>query len=158
MSIEVVCACQRTLRVPAEHAGKKVICPGCGAVQVVPVPVVVEEVVEAVQVDPPKKKKKRKKSAYERELALAKRDYEGERLVGGETESTGGLTLFGIHLTAGVIGGFSMLVLGILAIIMIKLAPEHGRLASPRTFYVAIVFTGMGALLLVKSLFFGSEE
>ena len=158
MSIEISCGCRRTLWEPEIHAGKKVKCPACGAVQAVPVPVVVEEVVEAVQVDAPKKKKKRKKSAYERELALARRDYDGERLVGGPTEGNGGFTLFGIHLTAGVISGFTMLVLGIIAIIVIKLAPEHGRLASPRAFYTAIVCTGLGAMLLVKSLFFGSEE
>jgi hypothetical protein len=51
MPIALKCTCGKSLRTPDELAGKKVRCPGCQSVVVVPVPVVLAEPI--VDVKPP---------------------------------------------------------------------------------------------------------
>ena len=47
MPIKVSCSCGKTLTAPDAAAGKKAKCPACG--QIVPVPAVVQEVVQEAE-------------------------------------------------------------------------------------------------------------
>ncbi len=69
----------------------------------------------------------------------------------------GGWTLFGVHLTAGVVGAFVTLVAGLAGMAFIAAFRDEMRI-SPRMFVGAIACTTIGALSLLKLVFFGGEE
>lgn len=54
MPINFDCSCGKTLRVPDEHAGRRVKCPACAVVSTVPTPEPMFEVVEEPAAPPPK--------------------------------------------------------------------------------------------------------
>src|SRR5262249_6416025 len=167
-------------------AGKRVKCPACGAPQLVPaeevecdVEIVEEEppVVEVVEAPPkrdeerpPRAKKKRRRRSSSRDDGPMSRMYMDQarenrrrdearaRAAGGwGTDEDGGRTMFGVHVTAGVLGGAGMLIFGLLCmllIVIVRAAAEEG-VVDPRLFIGAIVCTVLGAIVLIKSLFFG---
>ena len=55
MPINFDCSCGKTLRVPDEHAGRRVKCPACAVVSTVPTPEPMFEVVEEPAAPPPPK-------------------------------------------------------------------------------------------------------
>ncbi len=70
-----------------------------------------------------------------------------------------GWTMFGVHLTAGVISGASMLLVGLLCMVLIMIFKDDEEVTlGPRIFIGAILLTGMGLLVLAKSIFFGEED
>src|SRR5262249_46139240 len=71
-------------------------------------------------------------------------------------DEDGGRTLFGIHVTAGVLAGSGMLFVGLLAMAILAIFREEVVIA-PRLFIAAVVGTTIGAITLIKSLFFGEE-
>lgn len=86
-----------------------------------------------------------------------RRDELRARAAGGwGRDEEGGWTMFGVHLTAGVLSGAGLLFVGILAMVGILIfgAEELG----PRAYAAAIICTAAGAITLIKSLFFGEEE
>ena len=70
-----------------------------------------------------------------------------------------GWTMFGIHITAGVLSGAGMLLFGLLMMALIAIFKDDEDIViGPRAFIGAIVFTTLGAFVLVKALFFGAED
>jgi hypothetical protein len=125
---------------------------------------------EAEATKPPRGKKKRKRgSAGEKEGSLAQmymeqarhdlRRDEGRARAAGSwgRDEDGGRTLFGIHVTAGVLAGAGMLFTGLLAMAIIAIFRDELVLA-PRLFIAAIAGTTLGGITLIKSLFFGEED
>ena len=70
-------------------------------------------------------------------------------------DGDGGLTLFGVHLSAATITGAGMFILGILSIIIIALFPD---ISGSRIMIGAVVCTAAGAITFIKAVFFGEEE
>jgi len=68
-----------------------------------------------------------------------------------------GWTMFGVHLTAGVVSGAGLLLTGILAMIVIALLPPD-VIPKPRLFIAAFVGITLGGITLIKSIFFGEED
>src|SRR4051794_29393003 len=52
MPIDVACSCGKKLSAPEKYAGKRVRCPGCQAVVVIPEPVVEPEILEEEAISP----------------------------------------------------------------------------------------------------------
>lgn len=72
-------------------------------------------------------------------------------------DEDGGFMMFGVHLSAGVIGAASMLLLGIIAMIVVGFFPSiAGR--DYRIMLGAIGCTAGGAIGLIKTVFFGEED
>ncbi len=177
MPIRFSCACGKVLKVGDEHAGKRSKCPSCGEVSQVPAPEVeeleeIEEIdVEVVEEEEPKPRKKKRRprerggamsQMYE---AQARADERRDRALGRSMDTEwgrdeqGGWTLFGVHVTAGVLSGAGMLLFGLFAIVLILIfKDDEDVILGPRIFIGAIVFTSLGAIVLVKSLFFGEED
>jgi hypothetical protein len=113
-------------------------------------------------------RKKRKKSPPEREKGMAgaymsaarsqmeMEDKERNRL---RRARGNGLTFLNVHVTAGVVGGASMLVSGLvcLAVLGICLA-NNIMIYNPRIVIGAVVYTAIGAFTLVRALVFGQED
>ena len=169
MPIECACPCGRRLRVADEFAGKKARCPQCGAVVAVPPPAPDAGESEAPEDEPPvvrpRRKKKRRPAdeegptarAYMREAeARLRRDDERER--NRKREDGDGYTFGGVHVTAGVVMGGTLLAVGLVALAALLLARAGGNPASPRLYAAAAIGTVLGALTLVKALLFGVED
>lgn len=70
----------------------------------------------------------------------------------------GGWTMFGIHLTAGVLGGSGMLLSGAIALIaMAFFRDDMGPKTQGKAFVAAIVYTAIGLITLYRALM-GEEE
>jgi hypothetical protein len=99
-----------------------------------------------------KKKRKRRERGYDDDD-----DDDGERLVNWAIGSNG-LTMFGVHFTAGVIGGSAMLVSGLMFLTLIVLSSMGGLYLRGRILGGALAYTIIGAGVLVRSLFYGEED
>lgn len=75
----------------------------------------------------------------------------------GHDQGHGDWTLFNVHVTAGVISGAAMLLIGILCIALILIFQNQFQF-GPRVYVGAIVLPAIGAITLIKSLFFGEED
>jgi hypothetical protein len=75
----------------------------------------------------------------------------------GRDEGGHGWTMFGVHITAGVVGGAGMFLIGLLAMAVIAFFKDD-EVIRPKVFIAAIVCTAVGAITLLKSLFFGEED
>jgi hypothetical protein len=212
MAIELSCGCGKRYQIPDEHAGKKTRCKACGAVHVVPEPVMEAEVVEeddevitavaaeeddtevitaVVAEEDDKRKpdrgsgrrgrddedrdsrrgdqKKRKRgsnraanSLADQYMAEARENMRRDELratAGRRGEKDQSWTLGGVHITAGVIGGATMLIFGLLCILLIVIFKDDEEVfLGPRIFIGAIGCTVLGIGTLVKSIFFGEED
>jgi hypothetical protein len=69
-----------------------------------------------------------------------------------------GLTLFGVHITAGVLGGSLMLCTGLLCLAVFVFFYKRGIIVRPRIIAAAVVYTTLGAATLIRSLVFGQEN
>jgi hypothetical protein len=70
-----------------------------------------------------------------------------------------GWTMFGVHITAGVLSGAGMLFVGLLATALIAIFKDDEEVViGPRAYIASIVCTALGAIVLVKALFFGEED
>lgn len=70
-----------------------------------------------------------------------------------------GWTIGGLHITAGVITGATMLLLGLLCMGLIAIFKNDEEVfLGPRIFIGAIVCTVVGIATLAKSIFFGEED
>jgi hypothetical protein len=87
----------------------------------------------------------------------ARKDEERARTRRRGRDSDGGLTMFGVHLTPGVVGAFSMLIAGLGGMAFIGVYRNEMRI-TPRLFVGALVCTVVGAITLLKLVFFGGEE
>jgi hypothetical protein len=68
-------------------------------------------------------------------------------------------TIGGLHITAGVISGAVLILLGLMCIVFIAIFKDDEDIViGPRIFIGAIVCTVIGIGTLVKSLFFGEED
>jgi hypothetical protein len=68
-------------------------------------------------------------------------------------------TLGGVHITAGVISGATLLIVGLLCIVLIAIFKDDEEVfLGPRIFIGAIGCTVVGIGTLVKSIFFGEED
>lgn len=130
--------------------------------------VVAEEVGPDEPRRPKKRKKKRKPRSEESELARmymedAEEEMEREerraRAMGGlnRDDDSGGMTLFGVHVTAGVLGGFGTLLLGIIGFIICAIIKDE-EVYPVRLFVGSLVCVVLGAFGLVRALVFGEEE
>jgi hypothetical protein len=114
-----------------------------------------------------KKKKKRRRVHEEGPLsrmyaaqaeARARHDEAMGRKVGGwGRDEGGGWTMFGVHITKGVLAGTGMVVSGLLCLIVFAILQAQS-LIDPRLFIGAIVYTGLGAFTLYRSLVVGEED
>lgn len=74
-------------------------------------------------------------------------------------DEQGGWTLFGVHVTAGVMSGAGMLLTGLLATALIAIFKDDKEVVlGPRAFIASILCTTLGAIVLIKSIFFGEED
>jgi hypothetical protein len=70
-----------------------------------------------------------------------------------------GLTMFGVHVTAGVVGGSLMLISGVMCMMILAFCWSVGIVVfNPRILAGAFVGTVLGAVTLVRALVFGQEE
>jgi hypothetical protein len=118
---------------------------------------------------PAKGKKKKRRSSRREEGPLSqmymaqareeeRRDAARARAAGSwDRDEDGGRTMFGIHVTAGVLAGAGMLFVGLLAMAIIAIFRDEIVIA-PRLFIAAIIGTTIGGITLIKSLFFGEED
>jgi len=113
-----------------------------------------------------KKPKKRSSAGKEGPLARmymdqarreARQDEARSRASRPGRDEPAGMTMFGVHLTAGVVGAFSMLIAGIAGMGFVAAFKDQMQI-SPRVFIGAIACTALGGLALVKLVFFGGEE
>jgi DNA-directed RNA polymerase subunit RPC12/RpoP len=72
-------------------------------------------------------------------------------------DEEGGWTLFGVHVTAGVLSGAGMLFTGLLATLVIALFRDQWML-HPRVYIASVGCTTLGGIVLIKGLFFGEED
>jgi hypothetical protein len=118
---------------------------------------------------PLKRKKRSRRGREDREgpmaqmyMNQAKKDLERDEMRTrsyGRDDEEKGWTIGNVHITAGVIGGASMLFLGILCMILIAIfKDDEDVIIGPRIFIGAIACTLVGIVTLVKSLFFGEED
>jgi hypothetical protein len=121
---------------------------------------------------PRRGKKKRRRRSEDREGDLSRqymaearknmrRDEMRARAAGGfERDEDGGWTMFGVHITAGVLSGAGMLFVGLLAMVIIFIirSMDEDIIPGPRLFIAAIVFTTIGGITLIKSIFYGEED
>lgn len=82
------------------------------------------------------------------------------RATGGRREDDDqSWTIGGLHITAGVISGAVLILIGLTCIVFIAIFKDDEDIViGPRIFIGAIVCTVLGIGTLVKSLFFGEEE
>jgi hypothetical protein len=81
-----------------------------------------------------------------------------ERRARESVNDGGGRTMFGIHVTGGVLTGAGLLFLGTVALIALAfLRDSMGPRVQVRAFIVAIVFTGIGLVTLFRALM-GEED
>jgi hypothetical protein len=115
----------------------------------------------------PRKKKRPKRADREGEMsrmymAQAREDARRDELRAGggrRGDDDEGMTLGGVHLTAGVVSGAGMLFVGLLCMVLILIFRNDEEVfLGPRVFIGAIVCTAVGLLTLVKSIFFGEED
>jgi hypothetical protein len=113
-------------------------------------------------------RKKRKKSPPDKEKGMAGAYMSAARaqMEAEDKERTrlrrargNGITFMNVHVTAGVVGGASMLVSGLacLAVLGICLANDI-MVYNPRIVIGAVVYTAIGAFTLVRALVFGQED
>jgi hypothetical protein len=69
-----------------------------------------------------------------------------------------GLTMFGVHVTGGVITGGFMLTSGLMSLALIGASLSQGWMVGPRIMAYAAAYTIFGAIILVRSLVFGQED
>src|SRR5206468_2390555 len=70
-----------------------------------------------------------------------------------------GWTMFGVHVTAGVLSGTGLLLIGLMSMALIAIfKDDEDVVIGPRIFIGAIACTALGAIVLVKSLVFGEED
>jgi hypothetical protein len=91
-----------------------------------------------------------------------RRDELRARAAGGfsRDDDGGGWTMGGVHITAGVLSGAGMLFVGLLAMALIFIirSMDEEIIPGPRLFIAAIVCTTIGAITLIKSIFYGEED
>jgi hypothetical protein len=143
MTIQLNCGCGRRYQIGDEHAGKKTKCKACGAVHVIPNPEPEEvgvgddtEVVDAIELDDDQTEvmtaleddrgggKKRKGRPAGDESGPVSRQYTAEareKPRRDELRATAGRRGDGARLSAGVIAGATLLILGLLAIVLIAI-------------------------------------
>lgn len=115
------------------------------------------------------KKKRKKHPSREKDGPLAKmfleqaredmrRDDARARAAGSwSRDEDEGWTLFGVHLTAGVVSGAGMLFAGLMGMAFIALY-RHEMFLGPRIFIAAIGCTVIGGITLMRAVFFGEED
>jgi hypothetical protein len=98
------------------------------------------------------RRKKRRKARRRRE-----EDEVAEWLTDWAIGSSG-LTMFGVHVTAGVIGGSFMLFSGLIFLGVMLTGFSGGYYVTGRIIGGTIAYTILGVAILVRSLFYGEEE
>jgi hypothetical protein len=92
---------------------------------------------------------------------LADLEHERERKQGGGELGrllASGVTLFGVHITGGVILGTLLLIIGLVNLAAVGIASSQGRVVNSRMLIGALVCTAIGVFALVRSLLFGQED
>ncbi len=69
-----------------------------------------------------------------------------------------GVTVFGVHITGGVILGTLLLIIGLVDLAAVGIATSQGRAVNPRMLIGGLVCTAIGVFALVRSLLFGQED
>jgi hypothetical protein len=92
------------------------------------------------------------------EQALAEQERQQALYRPRSREPGEGWTMFGVHITGGVLAGCGLLFGGLLAMGVIGLAFSLGYMPNPRLFIPAVGGTALGAIILVRALFFGEED
>jgi hypothetical protein len=70
-----------------------------------------------------------------------------------------GLTLFGVHVSAGIITGAVMVFTGLLGLVVLALCGRRGLIAfNPRVFVAVVIYTAVGAVILTRGLVYGQEN
>jgi hypothetical protein len=149
MPITVSCECGRSLRVKEEYAGKRVRCPGCQAIQTVPV----SEAVIPEPVTPPPAA--RPKAAIATEPARPKASKPRPKLLGedaNEDFGRGGERIkrergSGSMLEKGVLGGLAMMGIAVVWCV-------GGLMFDVFFWYTPVLFI-MGFICFIKGLIDG---
>jgi hypothetical protein len=119
-------------------------------------------------------KRRRKKKARERSsidhddslagqyLARARAEMKRDEILAasaGGTDESGGWTMFGIHVTAGVLAGTGMVFIGILGFIALAVFhKDFSGVLNVRVLAGAGACTAIGAFTLIRSLVYGQED
>lgn len=69
-----------------------------------------------------------------------------------------GFTMFGVHLSGGVITGTLMLITGLMFSALFAAGFSRGVIRSPRIIVGAVVYTIFGAAILFRAVFLGQED
>jgi hypothetical protein len=69
----------------------------------------------------------------------------------------GGWTLFGVHITKGVLAGAGMVISGLLCMVVFAILQAQSVI-SVRLFVGALIYTVLGAITLYRSLVVGEED
>jgi hypothetical protein len=169
MPILMTCVCGRRLQVPEEHAGQLGKCPSCDAVltlPAVPPPTEPVEVLEPETVEEPRKKKREDREGelsrlYDDE-AREQAQREAWRGRGGRRSGKDGWTMFGVHLTAGVLGGTALVLGGLAGLgIYAAVVSSAGRMTpvgAGRLLGAAVAGILFGLFLLIRAVCFGEED
>jgi hypothetical protein len=170
MPIDFICACGKKLSAKVEHAGKKAKCPACGSASPIPGPA--DWVVEVVEYGPRHPRFGQKAPGHidpersemakmyldhaEKELKKRKKEPAARTNISWGRDGEGGFLMFGVHFSATTLAGASMLVMGIICVIYIALFPAIAQ--DYTIMYGAIVCSAMGAITLIKAVFYGEED
>lgn len=160
MPNEYSCSCGHTFSVDEKSACGRTTCPKCAASvgdSGAAYGFIEDEPVQPVADSKPHRKKRREPDdgglAAQYMAEGRKRAARAERRV--QVNHSGGMTVFGITLTAGFVGGFASIVLAVLGALVATYLPEARR---PRIWIVCGVFFVLGGFAVIHALFGGEED
>ena len=161
MPIDLKCSCGATVTVEDNAAGRRAACSKCAAPLDVPNPDGAYGFIEDGEPEKPAADSKRKKRREPGDGGLAAQYMAEGRRKAERVERrvrvnhSGGMTFFGITLTAGFVGGVASILLAVIGALVAFILPEARR---QQIWIVSGVFFVLGGFAVIHALFGGDED